>query len=187
MQLLRFGILLLVLHHPVVHMAARHTLGRALFRGLGVRAHLQVDSFHRYGLLLLRLDHMESSQTDRSTHYPGPQNNDARVDVFQVRPHDSVSRCNVVRAGRGKVCVGKGKVYASREKGYAGKGKLYVSPSVTFACHGNRRLDLSRGRVMSCLSESVASLVADVDTIAIFRVYEGKPGKVLYRLVSACL
>ena len=63
--LLRFGILRVVFHYPMVHMAARHTLGRALFRGLGVRAHLQVDSFRRYGRLLLRLDHMESSRPDR--------------------------------------------------------------------------------------------------------------------------
>ena len=154
-------------------MAARHTLGRTLFQGLGIRAGLQVDSFHRYGRLLLRLDHMESSQPDRATNYPGPQNNDACVDVFEVRPYDSVFRCNAVCAGKGK--------------GYTGKGKVYPAPGVTFACHGNRRLDISRGRVMSCLSESVASLVADVDTIAIFRVYEGKPGKVLYRLVSASL
>ena len=123
-------------------MAARHALGRALFRGLGIRAGLQVDSFHRYGRLLLRLDHMESSQPDRSTHYPGPQNNDARVDVFEVRPHDSVFRCNDFRA--------------DKEKGHD-------APSVTCACHGNRRLDLSWGRVMSYLSGGVARLVADVE------------------------
>ena len=137
--LLRFGILQLVLHHPVVHMAARHTLGRALFRGLGVRAGLQVDSFHRYGRLLLRLDHMESSQPGRAKNYPGPQNNDACVNVFEVRPNDSVFRCNDVRAD---------------------KGEGHVAPSVTWACHGNRRLDLSRGR-LSYLSGSVAGLVAD--------------------------